>query len=91
MRLLLNHPVAKAARWGKKVHSPVSNGYFMVLILIPLIQKVTIYPRSNDPFYIVTYYMKWVTTSWTDGTIFLVKCALLIPDVNFNISNLILF
>ena len=21
----------------------------------------------NDPFYIITYYMKWVTTSWTDG------------------------
>ena len=25
----------------------------------------TIYPRSSDPFYIVTYYMKWVSTSWT--------------------------
>ena len=22
-------------------------------------------PRINDPFYIVTYYIKWVTTSWT--------------------------
>ena len=22
-------------------------------------------PRGIDPFYIVTYYMKWVTTSWT--------------------------
>ena len=28
---------------------------------------VTVCPRSNDPFYIVTYYIKWVTTSWTDG------------------------
>ena len=27
----------------------------------------TICPRSSDPFYIVTYYMKRVTTSWTDG------------------------
>ena len=25
----------------------------------------TICPRSNDPFYIVIYYIKWVTTSWT--------------------------
>ena len=25
--------------------------------------------RSFDPFYIVTYYLKWVKTSWTDGTI----------------------
>ena len=24
--------------------------------------------KSIDPFYIVTYYIKWVTTSWTDGT-----------------------
>ena len=27
----------------------------------------TVCPRSSDQFYIVTYYMKWVTTSWTDG------------------------
>ena len=26
---------------------------------------VTASPRSSDPFYIVTYYIKWVTTSWT--------------------------
>ena len=25
----------------------------------------TICPGSSDPFYIVTYYIKWVTTSWT--------------------------
>ena len=29
----------------------------------------TVCPRSNDPFYIVSYYIKWVTTSWTDGSI----------------------
>ena len=23
--------------------------------------------RSSYPIYIVTYYIKWVTTSWTDG------------------------
>ena len=27
----------------------------------------TIYPRSSDPFYIVSYCIKWVTTSWTDS------------------------
>ena len=26
-------------------------------------------PRSSYPFYIVTYYINWVTTSWTDGNI----------------------
>ena len=25
----------------------------------------TVYPGSSDPFYIVTYYIKWFTTSWT--------------------------
>ena len=29
----------------------------------------TVCPRSSDPFYIVTYYIKWVTTSWTDSNI----------------------
>ena len=24
-------------------------------------------PRSSDLFYVVTYYIKWVTTSWTDS------------------------
>ena len=30
--------------------------------------KRTICPRSSYPFYIVTYKIKWVTTSWIDGT-----------------------
>ena len=25
----------------------------------------TVCPRSSDPIYVVTYYIKWVTTSWT--------------------------
>ena len=25
----------------------------------------TVCPRSSDRFYMVTYYIKWVTTSWT--------------------------
>ena len=25
----------------------------------------TMCPRSSDPYYIGSYYMKWVTTSWT--------------------------
>ena len=28
---------------------------------------ITICPRSSDPFNIVTYFIKWVTTSWTDS------------------------
>ena len=26
---------------------------------------LTVRPGSSDPFYIVSYYLKWVTTSWT--------------------------
>ena len=28
----------------------------------------TVCPRSSDPFCVVTYYTKWVTTSWTYST-----------------------
>ena len=27
----------------------------------------TVCPSSSDPFYLVSYYVKWVTTSWTYG------------------------
>ena len=27
----------------------------------------TVCPGSSDPFHIVSYFMKWVTTSWTHG------------------------
>ena len=30
--------------------------------------RYIICPRSSDPFCIVTYYIKWVTTSWTLST-----------------------
>ena len=33
--------------------------------------KDTICSGSSDPFYIVSYYIKWVTTSWTHSTIML--------------------
>ena len=33
-----------------------------------LIQQLTGCPRSLDQFYIVSYYIKRVTTSWTYGT-----------------------
>ena len=34
---------------------------------------VTVCPGSSDPFYIVTYYIKWVTTSWTHGMLVVKK------------------
>ena len=29
-----------------------------------IMKPCTVCPGSSDPFYIVTYYIKWVTTSW---------------------------
>ena len=34
---------------------------------IGLLNHGTVCPKNSDPFYIVTYYIKWVTTSWIDG------------------------
>ena len=29
----------------------------------------TVCPRSSYPIYVITYYIKWVITSWTDSSI----------------------
>ena len=41
-----------------------------VLNLLELGSKVqsTVCPGSSDLFYIVSYYIKWITTSWTHST-----------------------
>ena len=31
----------------------------------PCLEKRTVCPKSSDPFYVVTSYIQWVTTSWT--------------------------
>ena len=30
----------------------------------------TVCPRSGDPFYVVSYYIKWLNTSWTHNMYF---------------------
>ena len=35
-------------------------------------------PRSLDPYYIVNYYIEWVTTSWTNSTV----CSVLTVCMN---------
>ena len=37
----------------------------LFLNLNTILTPYTICPRSSDSFYIVSYYIKWVTTSWT--------------------------
>ena len=29
-------------------------------------------PRGSDPFFVVTYYIKWVITSWTYNTSYVI-------------------
>ena len=35
------------------------------VVFVVSIDHTTVCPGSSDQFYIVTYYIKWVTTSWT--------------------------
>ena len=37
-----------------------------VCVLDVFLCQANICPRSSDPFYNVTYYIKWGTTFWTD-------------------------
>ena len=46
----------------------MSNGSYIFECLSTLLSLYTICPRSSDPFYVVSYYIKWVTTSWTHST-----------------------
>ena len=41
-------------------------------------RTVTVCQRSSDPFYIVSYYIKWVTTSWTHSMIQQFCCCLFV-------------
>ena len=47
-------------------------------------------PRSSYPFYIVTNYIKWVTTSWTDSifvSLWVHKYQLLLVSISNFVSN----
>ena len=37
------------------------------------LKTTTVCPGSSDPFYIVSYYVKWATTSWTYSTLRIVR------------------
>ena len=39
--------------------------FFLVLMIFRDRGAYTVCPRISDPFYVVLYYIKWVTTSWT--------------------------
>ena len=43
----------------------ISKKAFVIVSLSRRKYRYTVCPRSRDPFYIVIYYIKWFTTSWT--------------------------
>ena len=78
---------------GSKLKCQIKRRHFkeiLLLYLIVLKNKHTVCQESSDPFYIESYYTKWVTTSWTHSIcpyniriLFLVSICgsvLLLPD-----------
>ena len=74
---------------------------FFPIIIIFSCDFNTVCPGSSDPFYIVSYYIKWVTTSWTHS---IYRSQVLLPPspekcyvifsffhVSFSLSNWIPF
>ena len=52
-----------------KSHDPCHIvSYYGSRVLGHTVFKSTVCPRSSDTLYIVTYCIKWVTTSWTNST-----------------------
>ena len=38
-------------------------------LFLNFIMDITMCPKSSNPFYIVSYYIKWVTTAWSHSNI----------------------
>ena len=51
-----------------------SVGRFLGNLFFNWVVRSTVCLRSSDPFYVVTDYIKWVTTSWTFGIIHSSTC-----------------
>ena len=47
----------------------ISYRHYMFLNNIKITLNNTVCPESSDPFYIVIYYIKLVTTSWTQSNV----------------------
>ena len=50
-----------------------------IFLFLFLLYSGTMCPRSSDPSYIVSYYIKWVTTSWTHSNTCLSPWLLVVP------------
>ena len=43
--------------------------YFVAGFLYQMVLQYSICPGSSDPIYVITYYVKWVTSSWTHSSL----------------------
>ena len=66
---------------SKKSHDPEPFLLYRGNTAKKIEEQGTICQGSSDPFYIVSYYIKWVTTSWTHSTL-----SLLVKEKKKNIS-----
>ena len=57
-----------------KMFSPCDIGHKKLVIFK---HSITVCPGGSNPFYIVPYYIKWVTTSWTHSTLLHIYCCIL--------------
>ena len=60
-----------------------SLSFLKYLYLPEIVLFYTACPLSSDPFYIVSYYTKWVSTSWTYSNSFCIQCRLRTLKNNF--------
>ena len=38
--------------------------YLFAYFVVKYVKYITVFPRSSDPFHVVSFYVKWVPTSW---------------------------
>ena len=51
----------------------------------------TVCPGSSDPFYIVSYYIKWVTTSLAHRKVIMEAICKLVSSSNQNVENFVVY
>ena len=56
---------SRVIQWPYDAPTPTDSFIGLKIIQLRVPESHTLCPRSSDPFYVVSYNMKWVTTSWT--------------------------
>ena len=66
--------------------------FSIILVLSTVLYLLsTVCPISSDPFYKISYYIKWVTTSWTHSMSFLAFVVSKTVAINISVIGLFSF